>query len=47
MSFLSFRNGGERGIGFASQNRYAITFGAPSPLRSVETSHPSFAALIV
>jgi hypothetical protein len=27
--------------------RYAITFGAPSPLRSVETSHPSFAAQII
>ena len=37
----------EREIGFALQNRSAITFGAPSPLRSVETSHPSFAVRII
>ncbi|CAA6679238.1 Unannotated [Lentimonas sp. CC4] len=31
-----FCGSGEGGIGFAAQNLYEITFGAPSPLRSVE-----------
>ena len=47
LNLNKLNNGGDGGIGEALPHRYAITCGAPSPLRYVEPgSHPLLAARV-